>query len=120
VITDKEVKLLKQVNFAHDSAEILDDSKALLSEIAGIMKENMAIRRVEVQGHTDNTGSGRYNLMLSQQRAEAVVEGLIRLGVDAARMTARGYGAERPLAPNVSDANRAKNRRVQIVILERN
>ena len=77
------------------------------------------IALVEIQGHTDNTGAAPYNQRLSQERAEAVKEALMRLGIAGSRLTAKGYGQEKPLLPNVSDANRARNRRVQLMILER-
>ena len=60
-----------------------------------------------------------YNLRLSQSRAQAVVDTLARLGADSSRLTAKGYGQEKPLVPNTTDANRAKNRRVQLIIMER-
>jgi outer membrane protein OmpA-like peptidoglycan-associated protein len=119
VVAANEIKLRKQVHFAHDSAEIQPDSQALLDEIADVFKTREEIRRVEIQGHTDNTGTPAYNQRLSQQRADAVRDALVRLGVDGSRLEARGYGQDKPLAPNVSAANRAKNRRVQIIIKEK-
>jgi outer membrane protein OmpA-like peptidoglycan-associated protein len=119
VVAANEIKLRKQVHFAHDSSEIQPDSQALLDEIADVFKTRDEIRRVEIQGHTDNTGTPAYNQRLSQQRAEAVREALVRLGVDSSRLEARGYGQDKPLVPNVSPANRAKNRRVQIIIKEK-
>ena len=101
----------------HDSAEILPDSMFLLQEAAQILKERTDIGRVEVQGHTDNTGTPAYNKRLSGERANAVRDALIELGVSSARLTAKGYGQDRPLVANTSDANRAKNRRVQLIRL---
>jgi outer membrane protein OmpA-like peptidoglycan-associated protein len=71
---------------------------------------------VEIQGHTDNRGRSSYNLQLSQQRAEAVRDFLIQAGVSPTRLEARGFGQERPLVPNLTSANRARNRRVQFMI----
>ena len=120
LVTPREIKLRETVHFQHDSAEILPDSMAIVEEIADVMKKNENIALVEIQGHTDNTGSAPYNERLSQDRAEAVKEALMRLGIAGSRLTAKGYGQEKPLLPNVSDANRARNRRVQLMILERN
>jgi outer membrane protein OmpA-like peptidoglycan-associated protein len=120
VVTVKELKLKKQVHFQHNSADILPDSMGILEELADVLKSRGEIKRVEVQGHTDNTGTPEYNQRLSQQRAQAVVDALVRLGVDSSRLEAKGYGQDRPLAPNTTDANRAKNRRVQVIITERN
>ncbi|AKF03287.1 OmpA family protein [Sandaracinus amylolyticus] len=115
----REIIIRRQVNFATDSAEILPDSAPLLSEIADALLRNPAIRRVEIQGHTDSNGDDAHNMDLSQRRAEAVRTWLIGLGVEADRLTAQGYGETRPLVPNITAANRARNRRVQFIISDR-
>jgi outer membrane protein OmpA-like peptidoglycan-associated protein len=116
VVTDKELKLKKEVHFQHDSAEILPDSGAILEEIADVLRTHTEITSIEIQGHTDDSGTPQYNQRLSGDRANAVREALILNGVEPNRLSARGYGQERPLVPNTSEANRAKNRRVQLVI----
>ncbi|HEY0465448.1 MAG TPA: carboxypeptidase regulatory-like domain-containing protein [Polyangiaceae bacterium] len=118
VVAGKEIKLKKQVHFQHDSAEILPDSQAIIEELADVMSKRTDIKNVEVQGHTDDTGAAAYNLRLSQSRAQAVVDAIASHGVDASRMTAKGYGQEKPLVPNTTEPNRAKNRRVQVMITE--
>lgn len=77
-----------------------------------------SIKKLEIQGHTDNTGTKDRNAVLSQQRADSVRTFLISSGVEAGRLVAKGYGQDRPLAPNITAPNRAKNRRVQFIILE--
>jgi outer membrane protein OmpA-like peptidoglycan-associated protein len=116
IVTGKELKLKKQVHFQHDSAEVLPDSMAILEEIADVLKTHAEIKSVEVQGHTDNQGSAPYNLKLSGDRAQAVVDALVKLGVDPLRVIAKGYGDTKPLLPNTTEANKAKNRRVQLMI----
>ena len=118
-VVANEVKLKKQVHFAHDAATIEPDSASLLEEIADVLKNRQEIAKVEIQGHTDNTGSPVYNTRLSQQRADAVRDALVKLGVDGSRMDAKGYGQDKPLVPNVSPANRARNRRVQLMITQK-
>lgn len=118
-VTDKEVKLKRQVHFLYDSAAILPDSLAILEEIAEALKAHPEITLIEIQGHTDTTGQAAYNRQLSQKRAEAVRASLIKLGVAEDRLVAKGYGPDKPLVPNSSDANRARNRRVQLIVLER-
>jgi outer membrane protein OmpA-like peptidoglycan-associated protein len=118
VVAGKEIKLKKQVHFQHDSAEILPDSQGIVEELAELMNKRPDIKNVEVQGHTDDTGAAAYNLRLSQSRAQAVVDAIASHGVDASRMTAKGYGQEKPIAPNTTEQNRAKNRRVQVMITE--
>jgi outer membrane protein OmpA-like peptidoglycan-associated protein len=73
-------------------------------------------RQVTIDGYTDSVGSESYNLELSQRRAEAVRDFLVQNGVDAARITARGYGAAAPIAPNTTEAGRQQNRRVEVII----
>lgn len=119
-VVANEVKLKKQVHFAHDAATIEPDSAALLEEIADVLKNRAEIAKIEIQGHTDNTGSPVYNQRLSQQRADAVRDALIKLGVEGSRLDAKGYGQDKPLVPNVSPANRARNRRVQLMITQKN
>jgi outer membrane protein OmpA-like peptidoglycan-associated protein len=119
VVAGREVKLKKEVHFQHDSTDILPDSLGLLEELADLFKNKPEIRLAEVQGHTDNTGAAVYNQRLSQGRAQAVVDTLVRLGVSPDRLVAKGYGADKPLVPNSTDANRAKNRRVQVIIQQK-
>ncbi|MCX7809198.1 MAG: OmpA family protein, partial [Deltaproteobacteria bacterium] len=114
-----EIIIRRQVNFATDSAEILPDSALLLSEVADVLLRHPEITSVEVQGHTDNRGGREYNMNLSQARAESVRNWLIRAGVAPERLTARGYGDTRPIAPNLTARGRARNRRVQFIITSR-
>ncbi len=119
VTVDKgEIKIKQQVHFAVDKAVILGDSVALLEEVADVLMNTPRIKRVEIQGHTDNTGSKDHNQELSQARAEAVRAFLVKAGVEASRLEAKGYGQTKPIAPNINEAGRAKNRRVQFVIVD--
>ena len=119
VVTNRELKLRKKVHFQHDSADILPDSMALIQEAADVLKKRPDIKMLEIQGHTDNTGTPAYNKRLSGERAETVRQALVDHGVEESRLVAKGYGQDRPLVPNTSDANRAKNRRVQLIIVKR-
>jgi outer membrane protein OmpA-like peptidoglycan-associated protein len=118
VVTKTELKLKRQVHFLFDSAEIQPDSSAILEEIAEALKQHSEVSRVEIQGHTDDFGTAEHNLRLSEERAIAVKDALIVLGVDSSRLSARGYGKDKPLVPNSSPANRARNRRVQLMIIQ--
>jgi len=91
-------------------------SRARLDVIVQQLKDEPALR-VEVGGHTDNTGQAAGNVRISQARANAVRAYLISKGIDAARLTAKGYGSQKPLVPNSTPANRAKNRRVELTPL---
>jgi outer membrane protein OmpA-like peptidoglycan-associated protein len=119
VVDTKEIRIKKPVHFEYDSAKISPDSMALIQEMADVLAKHPELSLVEIQGHTDNQGNAAYNLRLSQERADAVREALTALGVEGSRLVARGYGQEKPIAPNNTDASRARNRRVQLIIQER-
>jgi OmpA-OmpF porin, OOP family len=113
-----EISIKQQVQFAVDSANILPESNALLTEIADALIHNPRIKRIEVQGHTDNSGNADRNKVLSEERASAVRTWLTSHGVTPDRLVAKGYGQAKPLVPNVTAANKARNRRVQLIITE--
>lgn len=113
-----EIKIKQQIQFALDSAVILPESFGLMTEIADVLIRNPRIKRVEIQGHTDNTGTPEHNKQLSEQRADSVRLWLTQHGVPGDRLVARGFGQEKPLVPNVTAQNRSRNRRVQFQIVE--
>jgi outer membrane protein OmpA-like peptidoglycan-associated protein len=118
VVTEKKIELKQTVYFDFNKATIRPVSFALLDDVAQAMKDNPKIA-VEVQGHTDSVGDDNYNLKLSQKRAESVRAYLIKKGVDAARMTPKGYGENVPIADNRTKEGRDQNRRVEFVITAR-
>ena len=119
VLKKNEIALRRQVSFATGSDEILPNSEPILLEVADVLLRNPSLELVEIQGHTDNVGNQALNMRLSEQRAEAVRTWLIEHGVEPARLMAKGYGPTRPLAPNITQHNRARNRRVQFRIVRR-
>jgi OOP family OmpA-OmpF porin len=110
------VVTLTGVTFKHDSAELTGNSHSVLDEMASGLKQHPHMR-VEIQGHTDSTGSAAYNEQLSQRRAESVRQYLITQGVGADQLVAHGFGETQPVASNASAAGRAQNRRVVAKVL---
>ncbi|KAF0675859.1 OmpA family protein [Profundibacterium mesophilum] len=109
------VRMPQDILFATDSASVSAGLQGDLRVLASNLNRypNSA---VEVQGHTDNTGSAAYNQDLSQRRAQSVTQILAANGVSQGRLRAVGYGENQPIASNLSAEGRAQNRRVQIVI----
>ncbi len=110
---------MANINFKFGTAEISGaDPIPVLEEVVRIMKEHPEIR-VEIQGHTDNIGSDEANMTLSERRAEAVKQYLVNRGIDAGRLDTRGFGESRPIDSNDTDLGRARNRRIEFVVIER-
>ncbi len=109
-----EIKL-EGVHFATDSAKLTDDSDEVLGYAVRTLKAHPELV-IEVRGHTDNTGSKKHNLVLSQHRAESVMEYLRAHGVTNT-LTAKGYGEDLPIASNATAEGRAQNRRVTLKIV---
>jgi OmpA-OmpF porin, OOP family len=112
----KKSVILKGVNFEINKAVLTDESKLILKDVATSLAARPDVR-VEVQGHTDISGSRALNMRLSQARAKAVESFLEENGVSPAQLTAKGYGPDKPIATNKTAAGRAQNRRVELVRL---
>jgi outer membrane protein OmpA-like peptidoglycan-associated protein len=115
-VTRRAIVIRRKVHFAINTAEIRPDSRQLLDEVAHVLLANSKIQVLEIGGHTDNSGSDALNMKLSQERAEAVRDYLIGAGVSPERLQAKGYGSTRPKVPNITNRNRARNRRVEFRI----
>ncbi|MBW1788994.1 MAG: OmpA family protein [Deltaproteobacteria bacterium] len=103
--------------FAFDSSAIKPGATQALGEAIDVLKRNPGLN-VEVQGHTDNIGKPEYNQKLSERRAQAVVEYLVKGGIDRNRLKAVGYGSSQPVATNDTPVGRAANRRFQFAPAE--
>lgn len=111
--TDSKI-ITHGINFDVNKAVIKPESMGTLNSIVQLMKDNPEVK-FEVGGHTDSDGEDAANMKLSQARAEAVRTQLISMGVDAARLSAKGYGESKPVADNSSFEGKANNRRVEFV-----
>ena len=110
-------KVLRNIYFKFNSSQFAEGSYRELNQIEQFMADNPG-KQVQIEGHTDNIGTAEYNKWLSQRRANAVKDYLVKKGVDARRITAVGYGEERPLASNDDEVNgRQLNRRVELKVL---
>lgn len=115
-VEGQQIVIMQQVQFETGKDVIKQESFGLLSQVAGVMLEHPEIVRLAVDGHTDDVGTEKTNLALSQRRALAVLRWLVEHKVDARRVEARGFGPRRPIADNKTPDGRAKNRRVEFQI----
>ena len=106
---------LNNLYFDYDSDKILPTSNAEIERLSLFLKRNKQVC-IEIIGHTDNQGSKSYNLDLSQRRANALMNALIKKGISADRLTSKGMGSTQPIATNDTEQGRAQNRRVEILI----
>ncbi len=109
--------VLKNVFFASDSYQLQPASFRELDRLVQLLTDN-ATMRIEIGGHTDNTGKAAYNLTLSENRANAVYNYLIQKGIDKKRLSYKGYGSSLPIADNDTPEGRATNRRTEFKVIE--
>ncbi|HYH96591.1 OmpA family protein [Hyalangium sp.] len=118
-IKQGRIEIKDTVYFASNKAIIQSRSFKMLDQVAKILTEHPELEKVWIEGHTDNVGKPDANLKLSQRRAEAVRDYLVKKGVEAQRLEAKGFGQERPIAPNTTAKGRATNRRVEFLTTPR-
>ncbi len=114
--TVQNVSLEADAFFDFDKATLKPEGKARLDELVSQIQQVKHVNGIHLGGHTDGIGSQQYNLGLSERRAKAVEEYLVSRGVSPQLITTEGYGKLNPIVPNDTPANRAKNRRVDVVI----
>ena len=113
-----QIVIMRSVFFANDEAVILKNSFPVLQAVTNVLVTQPQITKLAVEGHTDDRGDIAHNTDLSKRRAESVMQWLIDHGIAATRLTAQGYGPNKPIADNKTLYGRAKNRRVEFHILE--
>ena len=116
-ITKGASLVLNNIFFDTDSYELKPESKVELRKLIDFLNKNSSLK-IEISGHTDNTGSTEHNLKLSENRAKAIYNYLIENGIKAGRLTYKGYGSSKAIADNKTEEGRAKNRRTEFKILE--
>lgn len=117
VVKREKIEILDMVYFDTDKDTIQKRSFPLLRQVAQTIKSNAYIKKIRVEGHTDDVGGHTHNVDLSQRRAESVKRFLVSEGVDADRLVPQGFAYDRPLVPNTNNKNRATNRRVEFNIV---
>ena len=116
LITAKKTVQFSYVTFATGSEKLTGVSRYELDNLVEAMKEKKGLK-IQLAGHTDDIGEDALNLTLSQKRADAVMKYLVSKGVDASRLSAKGFGESQPVAANDSDDNRAQNRRTEFRVV---
>jgi outer membrane protein OmpA-like peptidoglycan-associated protein len=111
------VVTLGDVLFASGQAQLVEGGRSSLEEVVDLLQTEPD-KKIRVEGHTDSRGDAEANLLLSQQRAEAVLEALVSMGVASDRVTALGMGEDFPIASNEDEDGRARNRRVDVILLD--
>lgn len=117
-VTEEKIEILEIVYFDTGKSTIKAVSFPLLDDVAQVLNDRPNIAKIRVEGHTDNVGKPQKNMVLSQARADAVMKYLVDKGVAAERLTAQGYGDTQPIADNKTKDGRAKNRRVEFMIVK--
>jgi OmpA-OmpF porin, OOP family len=109
--------VLNNIFFDLNKFDLKEKSVTELDKVIRFLNENPTLR-IEISGHTDNVGAPAYNLQLSLKRAQSVANYLTAHGITAARLTQKGYGADKPLASNDSEENRQINRRIEFRLIK--
>jgi outer membrane protein OmpA-like peptidoglycan-associated protein len=109
--------LVNNIFFDTGKWDLRPESSPELKRIAELLKKNPSMA-ITIAGYTDNVGAKKANLELSRRRAQAVFSYFITLGIDGKRLSAKGFGAEKPIAANTSEEGRQQNRRVEFIIDE--
>jgi outer membrane protein OmpA-like peptidoglycan-associated protein len=115
-IVNGQIRISEQVKFATGSAKILHDSDELLLAVVKVMVDHPEVKHVRIEGHTDNVGKAAMNKRLSKERAQSVMAWLVMHGISTARVSAEGFGMDRPIDDNTTEAGRKNNRRVEFHI----
>jgi outer membrane protein OmpA-like peptidoglycan-associated protein len=118
VLTASSIVIAEKIQFELGKADIKVESHGLLNEVAKVFVDNPQIELVQIEGHTDITGSAAINKKLSKERAESVRAYLIKAGVKGNRMVALGFGPERPIGDNNTPEGQEQNRRVEFNIVK--
>jgi outer membrane protein OmpA-like peptidoglycan-associated protein len=117
-VTQDQIVIREKIQFETGKAVIKPESFGLVDEITAAVRDTAAIKKLSIEGHTDDVGSDKYNQKLSDQRASAVRTYLIEKGIEAGRLVSKGWGEAKPIGDNTTEEGREQNRRVEFIIVE--
>ncbi len=117
-VTQDQIVIREKIQFETGKAVIKPESFGLVDEITAAVRDTAAIKKLSIEGHTDDVGSDKYNQKLSDQRAAAVRTYLIEKGIEAGRLVSKGWGEAKPIGDNTTEEGREQNRRVEFIIVE--
>jgi outer membrane protein OmpA-like peptidoglycan-associated protein len=118
-VKDDKIELNEKVNFETGKAKLLPDSETLLDEVGQVLTDHPELEKVRIEGHTDGQGSTASNQRLSNNRAKAVRDYLVKKGIAGKRLESKGFGESKPLGDNKTPEGREQNRRVELHIVKR-
>jgi len=118
-LRDNKIEIKEKIQFEVNKATIKEASFSLLHEIADVIKANPQVKKLSIEGHASAEGNAAKNKKLSDERAKSVMDHLVKKeGIDVARLAAKGWGVEKPIAGNDTEEGREKNRRVEFLVTE--
>lgn len=115
-VKDNQIQITDQIKFRFGLADLDPVSDTVLDAVLKVIEAHAEVKMIRIEGHTDNKGSAALNKKLSNARAEAVAKWLVKHGVDRSKLTAGGFGMDKPIDTNDTDVGRANNRRVEFHI----
>jgi outer membrane protein OmpA-like peptidoglycan-associated protein len=117
-LTQDQIVIHDKIQFETNKAVIKPESFGLLDEITAAIRDATQIKKLSIEGHTDDVGADKYNQKLSDQRAASVKAYLVEHGIDAGRLASKGWGESKPVGDNATEEGKEKNRRVEFIIVE--
>jgi len=118
-LRDNKIEFKEKIQFEVNKATIKEESFSLLKDIADVIKQNPQVKKISIEGHASADGDAKANKKLSDDRAKAVMDYLVKKeSIPAASLTAKGWGEEKPIADNNTEEGREKNRRVEFLVVE--
>jgi OOP family OmpA-OmpF porin len=117
-VRDHKIEIHEKIQFELAKADIKAESHDLLNEIVQVIKDNPHIKKIAIEGHASSDGNDAFNMKLSDDRSKSVMKYFVDHGIEANKLTAKGFGETKPIGDNETEEGREKNRRVEFNIVE--